>query len=597
MERIRPETYRVHRADIKGDDMRRCYLATMCRAVIALTFLMTTLQVSEAQEYSSTPVTLSKEKVKVGGKLCYSHIVLEKQTLYSISKAYNVSVDDIYQMNPSVKESGLKKNSIILIPVPETVKEETVKAETAKVESSARKARQVALDSLTKSTPAEEEKGQKIHIRKWYEDLDMIAQMYGVSAESIMTANKLKGRKLSNRQRLVIPAKEISVAISQSAGHQGDIIPEHIPMQQDSVIVTDGNVHAEEWYLFPKDDVHATVLLPMRNAEGKLSRNNMDFYSGVMLAVYDLANEGVNTDINVYDITDGSTPVTKEDIEDSDLIIGPITTADLTRLFQSTPNAATVISPLDPRAERLTATYAGMVQVPTPHRAQYQDLVNWIREDMGENDKVFMFSERIARNNDAVTAMKEVMDSSRLEYIPFSYSILEGRNVIEPLKEMMTQEGVNRVYIASESEAFVNDVVRNLNLMLLENFNVVLYAPSKIRSFETIEVEHFHKTAMHVSLTYFINYDDPAVKEFLLRYRALYNTEPTQFAFQGYDIARYFISLCHKYGKRWPEKLSESEKAMLQSTFRCVKQGTGGYVNNGVRRIVYGPNWSVSQVR
>ena len=87
------------------------------------------------------------------------------------------------------------------------------------------------------------------------------------------------------------------------------------------------------------------------------------------------------------------------------------------------------------------------------------------------------------------------------------------------------------------------------------------------------------------------------MKDFLLKYRALYNTEPSQFAFQGYDIAHYFISLCHKYGKDWTDKIEESEKAMLQSTFKYLKQGTGGYINNGVRRITYGPNWTTTQVK
>ena len=591
MEHICPKTDRIHRAIIKGDDMRSSLLATIGRTMLALSFLMTVPQVCVAQEYSNTPVTLSKEKVKVGGKMCWSHIVLEKQTLYSISKAYNVSVEDIYALNPSLKENGLKKNSIILIPIQETQKEDA-----------ARKDRQATLDSLLQSTPTEQEKGQKIHIRKWYEDLEMIARMYDVSVESIVAANNLKGKKLANRQRLVIPAKEY-VAEAESAD-TGEEMTANISevSETDEIIATEDSTSTEtasleEYYLYPKTEVHATVLLPMRNNEGKLSRNNMDFYSGIMLAVYDLSKEGVNTNISVYDITDTNAPVTKEDIEDSDLIIGPITTADLTRLFQSTPEAGMVISPLDPRAESLTERYNNMIQVPTPHKAQYQDLVNWIKEDMGENDKVFMFSERIARNNDAIDAMKEVMDSSGLAYTPFSYSILEGRDIIEPLKEMMTPEGANRIYIASESEAFVNDVVRNLNLMLLENFEVILYAPSKIRSFDTIEVEHFHKTSLHASLTYFINYEDQAVKDFLLKYRALYNTEPTQFAFQGYDIARYFIGLCHKYGDRWPEKLEENEMAMLQSTFKCTKQGTGGWVNNGVRRIVYGSGWSVEQVR
>ena len=133
--------------------------------------------------------------------------------------------------------------------------------------------------------------------------------------------------------------------------------------------------------------------------------------------------------------------------------------------------------------------------------------------------------------------------------------------------------------------------------MLLENYVVVLYAPSRIRSFETIEVEHFHKTSMRVSLTYFINYNDQAVKDFLLKYRAIYNTEPTQFAFQGYDVASYFINLCYKYGKDWTKMLGDSSEAMLQSTFNFIKQGTGGYTNTGVRRIEYGPNWTINRIR
>ena len=34
-----------------------------------------------AQSYVPTPVTISKEKVRIDGKICYSHIVLERQTL------------------------------------------------------------------------------------------------------------------------------------------------------------------------------------------------------------------------------------------------------------------------------------------------------------------------------------------------------------------------------------------------------------------------------------------------------------------------------------------------------------------------------------
>ena len=83
---------------------------------------------------------------------------------------------------------------------------------------------------------------------------------------------------------------------------------------------------------------------------------------------------------------------------------------------------------------------------------------------------------------------------------------------------------------------------------------------------------------------------------FLMRYRALFNTEPSQFAFQGYDIASYFIELVYKYGNSWKDKLDEGNRKMLQNTFNFKKTPNGGYINNGVRRIIYGDKWSVSEL-
>ena len=256
-----------------------------------------------------------------------------------------------------------------------------------------------------------------------------------------------------------------------------------------------------------------------------------------------------------------------------------------------------VVSPLDPRAEKLTNVHNSMIQVPTPQSTQYRDLVRWIEEDSISGDRVVMITEKGARQNSATTVMREALDSSSIVYKAFSYSILEGRDVTEPLTALMSTEGRNRILIASESEAFVNDVIRNLNLLIYNNIDIVIYTPSKIRSFETIEVENLHKTSLHVSLAYYIDYEDTRVKEFLLKYRALYNTEPNQFAFQGYDVARYFIDLCSKYGKDWKEHIEDNAQNMLQSSFDIRRQQIGGYVNNGVRRIIYENGYSVKAVK
>ena len=552
----------------------------------------------QAQDYVSTPVEISKEKVKIDGKICYSHIVLERQTLYSICKAYEVSIDDIYRFNPTLKETGLKKNSIIIIPSKDALKaeqplvKETVKADAPVVNTQEEK-KTVKVETK-KEDKVTKEKSQRIHIAKWYEDLDVISEQYGVSVEDIMKANNLSGRKLNKRQKLIIPypgeeivqdteKKEIENVVADNT--EADVSVEEIT--SDSIITV----------LQPKKEIAATVIMPLTTAEGEANRNNMDFYCGALLAVYDMANTGVDCKLSVYDIHNNDTQFNMESLTGSDVIIGPVSTADLTRLFNVVGDKTLVVSPLDPRAEKLTVSHSSMVQIPTPQSTQYRDLVKWIEEDYSNGDRAVMITEKGARQSTITSVMKEAMDSSSIAYNTFSYSILEGRDILEPLTNLMSIEGTNRILIASESEAFVNDVVRNLNLLIYNNIDVTIYAPSKIRSFETIEVENLHKTAMHVSLAYYIDYENQKVKDFLLKYRALYNTEPNQFAFQGYDVARYFLELCSKYGENWREHIENYDVNTLQSSYKIRKQPIGGYLNNGVRRIIYENGYEVKPVR
>lgn len=572
------------------------------KLIIAAVLACTLPAAGNAQEYISTPVTVSKEKVRVNGDICYSHIVKEKQTLFSIAKAYEVTVDDIYAYNPALKETGLKKNSIILIPSKEALqqKPEAKPAVQQEPAEAVKPAVQPEQKKETKAKPEEKKKKQKTHTVKWYEDLDVIAEKYGVTVEAIMKANNLTGRKLSKRQKLVIP--EPGETIEAEVTEAGEDIPVETGAEE-TVTETPDSLTAEvteagqEWIFTPKDEVKATLILPMKTSTGNVSRNNMDFYSGVLLAVKDLAESGISTELNVYDSSDSSHPIVSEDLDGSDLIIGPVSSADLSRLLASGSEMKTIISPLDPRAESLALTNPNFIQVPAPQTTQYQDLASWIKEDTVPGDTLLIITEKGARQTDVTAQMAQAAESTGLTFIPFSYSILEGRDITEPLTNLMTKTGTNRVLIASESEAFVNDVVRNLNILVYNKLNVVLYAPARIRNFETIEVENLHNTSLHASLGYLIDYDSQAVKNFLLKYRALYNTEPTQYAFQGYDIATYFISMCSRYGTEWMRKLDGSEQHMLQSTFRFVPVEEGGFVNQGIRRVVYGNGWSVTKTK
>ena len=51
-----------------------------------------------------------------------SHEVKKKETLFSISKIYDISVEDLLKANPDIKTDKLKRKSILNIPLKKVLK-------------------------------------------------------------------------------------------------------------------------------------------------------------------------------------------------------------------------------------------------------------------------------------------------------------------------------------------------------------------------------------------------------------------------------------------------------------------------------------------
>ena len=591
------------------------------RGILGIMFLSVALaSVSPAfaqENYVAPPVTVSKERIKVNGRLCYSHVVLEKQTLFSISKAYGVSIEDIYKYNPDVKKNGLKKNSIIVIPAAEELEkpskaakkvrneESKVKDETVRTTVAEKPKEEISSVTTEENAGNEPEKKvePKIHTVKWYETIETIAAKYGVEVQDTMKANGLKDKELKSRQKLVIPSSP--TAAGQNA-------PEQLVAEEPQNVENDGrtdsgnnasgndaasetsdkaNSSDQTATYSSKNSVNIAIVMPFMAGTEKPSSSSMDFYCGALLAARDLGNDGTDVNIDVYDADDRSREITAEKTSGVDFIVGPLSTDDIRRTYAAVGSGKVLISPLDQKVAGMTSEYQKLIQVPTPHDFQYADLAQWIADETKDGDKTILVTEKGARSSDAMTSLVNMIDLSGIKYTPITYSILEGRDIIESLKKA-TVEGdrhTNRFIVASESEAFVNDVFRNISLLSREDRLVEIFCHSKVRGYD-IEVESLHNNDLHVSLAYYIDYNSPDVIRFVKQYRALFNTEPTQFSFQGYDIVKYFAGLCAEYGDNWFNALGSARKTMLQTTFDFRD---GSRINEGVRRIEYEPNYLI----
>src|SRR5690606_10622866 len=123
-------------------------------------------------------VTLSSAQINF-----QSHRVQKGETLYSISKQYNVSADDITTLNPEVKD-GLKENTVLIIPV--------------KVEVNTENTHDVPLKS---------------HKVKRKETLYSISKKYGVSTDNIKKYNKhlYADERLKRGEVLHIPTGSVII--------------------------------------------------------------------------------------------------------------------------------------------------------------------------------------------------------------------------------------------------------------------------------------------------------------------------------------------------------------------------------------------------
>ena len=192
----------------------------------------------------------------------------------------------------------------------------------------------------------------------------------------------------------------------------------------------------------------------------------------------------------------------------------------------------------------------------------------------------------------AAVNIRTAMARRELNYQILNYAVSAGRAIPDSLTHRLVRHGVNRVVVASESEAFVGDVVRNLGIMLGKGYDIVMYAPSKVRNFDSIDGTVLHDVSSHISTAYHVNYGSIEVDRFVHTYRALFRTEPSQFAFQGYDTACFFVRSVARYGRSWTHRLGRERIHGLHTDFLFEADDNDNSHNVAIRRIIYQPDYT-----
>ena len=183
---------------------------------------------------------MSTDKVRIGDKQFLTHVVIEKQTLYSIGKAYGVTVDAIIAANPKLQlnTKSIKAGDVLLIPIYDEVK----------VESNRKPAIIGGADGPTAIFVKDESNGGPAHVSKDSIVDSVLTKQYSIDAHA------------------------------------------------------DSLTHASEEKLVEVNGKSASLslLLPF-NVDTTANKSYLNFYFGALLATKYLADKGMNIEINAID--------------------------------------------------------------------------------------------------------------------------------------------------------------------------------------------------------------------------------------------------------------------------------------------------------
>ena len=549
---------------------------------IVASILLAAAPLSAQTIFRPAEVTISTDVVTIDGKKFFSHVVREKQTLYSIGKAYGVSSLDIIDTNPSLNldRRPIKPGDVLLIPV--TDKALSLRQKQARLPE----ALEVGSDSAAVAA-----------------DSAVVAADSAVGASDSASAPVAPaGKDLVAMDSLAMAADSASAPVTPAgkdlvAMDSLAVASDSLAIAPDSLSITPADSclfeePSEEEFIYDMPDViKVSLLLPM-NADSTANVRYLNYYFGSLLAARDLGAQGIKLEISTIDtMSPDAFAQAEHDFKESDVIIGPVSAGDISKALPLLPEGKMLVSPMDAKTEELTLD-SPVILAATPASRQILDAVSWMKEEKAEADTLIVVRESEVRLSPSMQFMRSNLDFEELgNVIEVDYSIAGGLEMNEWFGvHTHLADTATRVMALSERDVFVKDVIRNVYLQNSLKHNVTIYGPARTRS---SDVEEMCNAYLHNSVTYYIDYERPEVIEFVGNYRALFHSEPDSFAFHGYDTMRYFVSICAAYGRGWAQKLDKFSQSGLQTYFRFDPSDTVGNVNSGLRRVLYTPGFNI----
>lgn len=577
---------------------------------------------------------------KIDGKKYYLHTVQKGNTLYSISKAYAIEIEDIVAENPDA-EKGISINQVLKIPVKKVDKKEfennqvsvagefilhqvqpketiyllsrkysvqvneiieanpeikeglkigsTVKIPSVKTGENVALARQAAApDSLV------------THIVQPKETLYSIAKSYEVSIDSILKINTTMPNGLSIGQQLRIPKFTEEYQQNKKAkkvSEERKIVPTKVVWQLDTTVFDDTfNILVMlPFFLDMNDTISKNLKENEMPSIFNKSQVALDFYKGILFALDSLTNLKYQYKVEFFD-TQNDTFRVKQKINEpqfssTDLVIGPLyrtcfslvsEKCKIHNIHQVTPvSLSNRVLLGNHHVSKIVPSVPSHIKQITQYVLDTNDTaqVILINSQKLKDYELFKYAKRQIKNFEL-----RHYDSLKLDTIKtHSFSYLDSNKI----KSVFLDSGHYKLIVPSTDQVFVTELLAKL-IKSSSRCTIEIFGLEPWMGFDNIDFEYFESLNVHVTQFNYVDFKLDSNLALIKSYRSRFFTEPTNFALTGFKMTMFYLSALDQYGKRFPEFYNTLYQNYPELDLNFMQTGIeSGYENEYVSILKY----------
>ncbi len=497
------------------------------------------------------------------------HIVKSKETLYRLSKLYDLKISELKKYNPALQlRDGLLEGETILIPqkpeVPENNEAEITEEVIAKVPD----------DFYEIKTVIEvpEECKPENHDGYFFETYH-VGLILPLFLEANDTLNKL-------------PEVD-SLLFSEDSINSYDI--------DESVLGVD-SIEVEDEFVVNVEQ--------LKQFYGT-TENFLAFYEGALIAVDEMQKLGMNIRLHVFDSKRDNTVVDSlvysGEFLNLDLIIGPIypqlqkTVADF-----AFKNRIPMVSPLSSNGS-FAENNPYYFQVNPSQNYLMRKTADFIADEYFDSNFILLQVNSEKENsyeNMLADLIREKLynsgfygDANDVLFQEYDFEKYGGFG----LSRILSKEKENVFFIPTSDEGKVSVGVSNINNNA-SDFDITVVGTNRYEQFESISMEYFHNVKLKFLYPYWVDYSNKTAIDFYSKFRETFKTEPNRFSMQGHDATFYFLNALYYYGRGFYDCLPYLDVDLVQGNYNFERVSQfGGFMNHGCSIVSYNKDYTVTR--